>query len=160
MTKNFYLLKESNCWKYWLNISVWNNNVKPSRGEWTSANNETRSSSPAVVSPFGSGLCFLHVLVIVKHNNGFYKLQFTSLVIWIIQREWQREGESAAQLRWVLHLRWQATEDGILSKLFIWFPSTFPQPSLYFLLLSTSITCKCTHIYTHTANSHIYFMRR
>lgn len=132
---------------------MWSNNVKPNRTEWASADTETRSSSPAGISPFGSGwsLCLLHVLVIVKHNNGFYKSQFTSLVMWIIQPEWQREGESAAPLRWVLYLRWQATEDGILSELFIWFPSTFSQAFLYSPSFSTSITYSWSaHTHTHT----------
>lgn len=136
-------------------------NVKPNRKEWASADTETHSSSPAVISPFGSGwsLCFLHVLVIVKHNNGFYKSQFTSLVMWIIQPEWQREGESAAPLRWVLHLRWEATEDGILSELFICFPSTFSHPFLYSPSLST-VPPSHTGVHTHIANSHFYFMQR
>lgn len=136
---------------------MWSNSVKPNRKEWASADTETRSSSPAVISPFGLGwsLCFLHVLVIVKHNNGFYKSQFTSLVMWIIQPEWQREGEReccstqvgptpemAGDRRW--HFVWI-----IYLIPFNFFPSLPHSPSL-----STSITYKRT--YTHCKQSLLF----
>lgn len=55
----------------------------------------TRGSFITITHPFGSlwNPCFHHVLVIIKHNNGFYKSQFASLVMWIIQPERGSEEE-------------------------------------------------------------------
>lgn len=151
----FFYYKRKYC-KCWLNISMWS---LTGRNEHQQTMKHTAHLQQSSVHLAQAGLCFLHVLVIVKHNNGFYKSQFTSLVMWIIQPEWQREGESAAPLRWVLHLRWEVTEDGILSELFICFPSTFSHPYLYSFSLST-VPPSHTGAHTHTANSHFYFMQR
>lgn len=55
----------------------------------------TQSSFLTFISPFGSvwNPCFRHVLVIIKHNNGFYQSQFASLVQWIIQPERKSDDE-------------------------------------------------------------------
>lgn len=74
--------------------------------------------------------CFRHVLVIIKHNNGFYKSPSASLLLWIIQpkserwrrgREEERRSIQVGPRTW----RWQATDEAFGSELLMLFPSTF-----------------------------------
>jgi len=108
--------------------------------------------------------CFRHVLVIIKHNNGFYKSLLASLVTWIIQpkrERWGREREHHSSQVGPRTWRWQTTDEAFWSQLFIWFSATFSFfyncHSVFFflhtplpLLLFPPFTLPPPHTHTHT----------
>lgn len=118
-------------------------------------------ASPSITPPATHDPCFRHVLVIIKHNNGFYKSPFASLVMWIIQPKREREGEECCSSQVGLAPEMAGDRWGILSELFILFSSTFYNCHIvfFFTLLfpptpSASVfpllTPNHTHTYTHT----------
>ena len=63
--------------------------IRPFGSVWKASPNTPSTHNP----------CFRHVLVIIKHNNGFYKSPFASLVTWIIQLKRERTGGRGARLQ-------------------------------------------------------------
>ena len=102
--------------------------------------------------PFSHNPCLRHVLVIIKHNNGFYKSAFASLVTWIIQpkREKKSEEGRGGLLQSGRPYTWDGRRWGILSELFIWFYSSFYICHIVFSPFSTPHPHTHTHTHTET----------
>lgn len=101
-------------WRQQIMCTDWPHTVKqPSVHSTQSESSPAATNTPPILTPTHVPR-FRHLLVIIKHNNGFYKSHFASLVVWIIQPQSGREGRwdrAAALVRWASHLRWQATDE-------------------------------------------------